>query len=75
MITKRRRHILTNLKPATQYAYFVKSMTVIDYSYQGEFITEISYFQTEPAKPEVVAMIYTHSLSMEEIVRTRVYRN
>ncbi|XP_065371804.1 insulin-like growth factor 1 receptor [Calliphora vicina] len=67
VVTHRRRHILRNMKPATQYAYFVKSMTTMDYPYLAEHVSEIKYFQTEPAKPGLVAKMYTHSLSTKEI--------
>ncbi|KAI8129375.1 hypothetical protein FF38_13017 [Lucilia cuprina] len=67
VISQRRRHILKHLKPATQYAYFVKSLTTMDYPYYAEHVSEIEYFQTEPAKPEKVAKMYTHKLSTKEI--------
>ena len=43
----------------------------MDYPYQAEHVSDIQYFQTEPAKPGTVANIYTHPLSTTQIVRKK----
>jgi len=44
--------ILTNLKPFTQYAYYVKTYTIASEPYGGQ--TDILYFRTLPAQPGIV---------------------
>ncbi|KAJ6635921.1 Insulin-like receptor, partial [Pseudolycoriella hygida] len=44
--------ILTNLKPFTQYAYYVKTDVIITEPYGGQ--TDIQYFRTLPAQPGIV---------------------
>ncbi|XP_061392811.1 insulin-like peptide receptor [Musca vetustissima] len=62
-----RRHVLRNLKPYTQYAYFVKTLTATSFHYQVDATSEIQYFRTAPAKPGPLAKIYYRSLSPTEI--------
>ncbi|XP_075145852.1 secreted decoy of InR [Haematobia irritans] len=65
--SKQRRHVLRHLRPNTQYAYFVKTLTIADYHYQVDASTEIQYFRTAPAKPGPLQKIYYRSLSPNEI--------
>ncbi|KAJ6634889.1 Insulin-like receptor [Pseudolycoriella hygida] len=44
--------ILTNLKPYTQYAYYVKTYTITTEPYGGQ--SDIQYFTTMPAQPGMV---------------------
>ncbi|XP_022215925.2 insulin-like peptide receptor [Drosophila obscura] len=59
--TKSRRHVISGLKPHTQYAYFVKTLTRTDYHMQIDAYSQICYFQTLPDKPSPVARIYGSS--------------
>ncbi|ALC45735.1 CG3837 [Drosophila busckii] len=62
-----RRHIIYNLKPYTQYAYFVKTLTRTDYHMRIDAYSEISYFRTLPSKPSPVSRIYGSSEHSTEI--------
>ncbi|XP_073826924.1 secreted decoy of InR [Musca autumnalis] len=62
-----RRHILRNLKPNTQYAYFVKTLTIVNYHYLIDASSDIQYFRTALAKPGPLAKIYYRPLSPNEI--------
>lgn len=44
--------ILTNLKPFTQYAYYVKTYTIASEPYGGQ--SDILYFRTLPGQPGIV---------------------
>lgn len=66
--SKQRRTVLQNLKPYTQYAYFVKTLTVADYHYQVDATSDLQYFRTAPAKPGPIKKIYYRSLSSSELV-------
>ncbi|XP_017057664.1 insulin-like receptor [Drosophila ficusphila] len=55
--TKSRRHLITKLKPYTQYAYFVKTLTRTDYHMQMDAYSKIGYFQTLPDRPSPVVRI------------------
>ncbi|XP_034114912.1 insulin-like peptide receptor isoform X2 [Drosophila albomicans] len=57
-IGKNRRHMISNLKPYTQYAYFVKSMSPWDYHRQMEAYSKIQYFRTLPSKPSPPRRLY-----------------
>ncbi|SPP83522.1 insulin-like peptide receptor [Drosophila guanche] len=59
--TKSRRHVISGLKPYTQYAFFVKTLTRTDYHMQIDAYSQIRYFQTLPDKPSPVARIYGSS--------------
>uniref|UniRef100_A0A1I8PES9 Fibronectin type-III domain-containing protein n=1 Tax=Stomoxys calcitrans TaxID=35570 RepID=A0A1I8PES9_STOCA len=65
--SKQRRHILRNLRPYTQYAYFVKTLTISNYHYQVDASSDIQYFRTTPARPGPLQKIYYRSLSPNEI--------
>uniref|UniRef100_A0A6P4F9F9 Insulin receptor n=1 Tax=Drosophila rhopaloa TaxID=1041015 RepID=A0A6P4F9F9_DRORH len=54
---KSRRHVIRNLKPYTQYAYFVKTLTRTDYHIQIDAYSKIAYFQTLPDRPSPVVRI------------------
>lgn len=41
--------VLTNLKPYTQYAYYVKTFTIASEPYGGQ--SNIHYFRTSPSRP------------------------
>lgn len=62
------RHIISNLRPHTQYAYFVKTLTRTDYHMQVDAYSQIQYFKTSPSKPGPVTKIYHRSISTTEIV-------
>ncbi|XP_020718079.1 insulin receptor isoform X2 [Ceratitis capitata] len=66
--SKNIRYILTNLKPATQYAYFVKTLTMTNYHMQMDGYSPIQYFSTLPSKPGAVTKIYYSPLSLNKIV-------
>ncbi|EDW34212.1 GL22128 [Drosophila persimilis] len=59
--TKSRRHVISGLKPFTQYALFVKTLTRTDYHMQIDAYSKIFYFKTLPDKPSPVARIYGSS--------------
>lgn len=59
-------HILTQLKPYTQYAYFVRTHTVA--SEQRGGLSEIQYFKTHPSKPEPIQKLTAVANGSSEIV-------
>uniref|UniRef100_A0A1A9ZL44 Fibronectin type-III domain-containing protein n=1 Tax=Glossina pallidipes TaxID=7398 RepID=A0A1A9ZL44_GLOPL len=61
------RHILTDLRPYTQYAYFVKTLTVTDYHNQVDAYSKVQYFSTLPTKPSPPAKIFHRPLNAQEI--------
>uniref|UniRef100_A0A0K8WF29 receptor protein-tyrosine kinase n=2 Tax=Bactrocera latifrons TaxID=174628 RepID=A0A0K8WF29_BACLA len=66
--TKNIRYIITNLKPYTQYAYFVKTLTMTDYHIRMDAYSKIQYFRTLPSKPGPVKRIYYTAIAMDKIV-------
>lgn len=66
--TKNIRYIITNLKPYTQYAYFVKTLTMTDYHIHMDAYSKIQYFRTLPSKPGPVRRIYYTAIAMDKIV-------
>ncbi|XP_034487074.1 insulin-like peptide receptor isoform X2 [Drosophila innubila] len=56
--TKNRRHVISNLKPYTQYAYFVKTLTRTDYHMQIDAYSTIQYFRTLPSKSSPVSHVF-----------------
>ncbi|XP_017083409.2 insulin receptor [Drosophila eugracilis] len=67
-INKSRRHLITGLKPYTQYAYFVKTITRTEYHIQVDAYSKIGYFQTLPDKPSPVVRIYGSSEISSQIL-------
>uniref|UniRef100_A0A1A9X2Q2 Receptor L-domain domain-containing protein n=1 Tax=Glossina brevipalpis TaxID=37001 RepID=A0A1A9X2Q2_9MUSC len=61
------RHVLTDLRPYTQYAYFVKTLTITDYHNQVDAYSKIQYFSTLPTKPGPPAKIFHRPLNAQEI--------
>ncbi|KAL9873445.1 secreted decoy of InR [Glossina fuscipes fuscipes] len=61
------RHILTDLRPYTQYAYFVKTLTITDYHNQVDAYSKVQYFSTLPTKPSPPAKIFHRPLNAQEI--------
>lgn len=59
-------HILTQLKPYTQYAYFVRTHTVA--SEQRGGLSQIQYFTTQPSKPEPIQKLTAVANGSSEIV-------
>ncbi|KAH8388337.1 hypothetical protein KR093_004502 [Drosophila rubida] len=55
---KNRRHMIVNLKPYMQYAYFVKTLTRLDYHLHLDAYSPIQYFRTLPSKPSPVRRLY-----------------
>lgn len=68
--SKNIRHVLRGLKPYTQYAYFVKTLTLLDYHNDMYALSKVQYFRTLPAKPGAPAKLYYHTTanSANEIV-------
>ncbi|KAI8045663.1 insulin-like growth factor 1 receptor [Drosophila gunungcola] len=66
--SKSRRHVISGLKPYTQYAYFVKTLTRTDYHMQMDAYSKIGYFQTLPDRPSPVVRIHGSSDSSSQIV-------
>lgn len=66
--TKSRRHVIGGLKPYTQYAYFVKTITRTDYHLKVDAYSTIAYFQTLPDKPSPVFRIHGNSEISSQIV-------
>ncbi|TDG49538.1 hypothetical protein AWZ03_004029 [Drosophila navojoa] len=60
-LSKNRRHVISNLKPYTQYAYFVKTLTRTDYHMQVDAYSKILYFRTLPSKPSPVSQLHGSS--------------
>lgn len=67
--TKNRRHVISNLKPYTQYAYFVKTLTRTDYHMQFDAYSSIQYFRTLPSKSGLVSRLFGTSDYSTQIVR------
>jgi len=65
-----RRHVISGLKPYTQYAYFVKTLTRTEYHIQIDAYSKIGYFQTLPDRPSPVLRIYGSSEISSQIVST-----
>ncbi|XP_068155469.1 LOW QUALITY PROTEIN: insulin-like growth factor 1 receptor [Drosophila tropicalis] len=63
-----RRHVISNLKPYTQYAFFAKTLTRTDYHYQVDAYSKIQYFYTLPSKPSQVTRIYGTSEKSNQIL-------
>lgn len=59
-------HILTQLKPYTQYAYFVRTHTVASEQHGG--LSAIQYFTTLPYKPEPIHKLTAVANGSSEIV-------
>lgn len=57
-------HIITQLEPDTQYAFYVKTYTVESIGSQSA----IQYFRTLPGKPSELTMLQAYSNSSSEIV-------
>lgn len=68
VITQSRRHVISGLKPYTQYAYFVKTLTRTDYHMQLDAYSTIGYFQTLPDRPSPVMKLHGSSELSSEIV-------
>ncbi|EDV93774.1 GH18107 [Drosophila grimshawi] len=66
--SKNRRHVLANLKPHTQYAYFVKTLTRTDYHMQLDAYSKILYFRTLPSKPSPVSRLHGSSDHSTEVL-------
>uniref|UniRef100_A0A0A1XG13 receptor protein-tyrosine kinase n=1 Tax=Zeugodacus cucurbitae TaxID=28588 RepID=A0A0A1XG13_ZEUCU len=66
--TKNIRYILTNLKPNTQYAYFVKTLTIREYHIRMDAYSKIQYFRTLPSKPGPVKRIYYTAIAIDKII-------
>ena len=58
--------ILTNLKPYTQYAVYVKTMTISTETRSGE--SEIIYFRTKPDQPSFIRKLEIYSNNTSDIV-------
>lgn len=58
--------LLTNLKPYTQYAYYVKTYTIASETLGGQ--TEILYFQTKPWQPGMVQRMKVESNGSSSLV-------
>lgn len=67
-LSKNRRHVISNLKPYTQYAYFVKTLTRTDYHMQVDAYSKILYFRTLPSKPSPVSQLHGSSDHSTQIV-------
>ncbi|XP_037952670.1 insulin-like receptor [Teleopsis dalmanni] len=67
-INRNIRHVIKNLKPYTQYAYFVKTLSIIEFHWQIEAYSKIQYFRTLPSTPGPVGVIFYHSLTTTELV-------
>jgi len=65
---KSRRHVISGLKPYTQYAYFVKTLTRTEYHIQMDAYSKIGYFQTLPDRPSPVVRIFGNSETSSQIV-------
>ncbi|EDW42123.1 insulin-like growth factor 1 receptor [Drosophila sechellia] len=63
-----RRHVISGLKPYTQYAYFVKTLTRTEYHIQIDAYSKIGYFQTLPDRPSPVLRIYGNSEISSQIL-------
>ncbi|XP_064550433.1 insulin-like growth factor 1 receptor [Drosophila montana] len=59
--SKNRRHVISNLKPYTRYAYFVKTLTRTDYHMQVDAYSKIMYFHTLASKPSPVSRLHGNS--------------
>lgn len=70
--SRNRRHVISNLKPFTQYAFFVKTLTRTDYHMQMDAYSKILYFRTKPSKPSPVSRIFGRSQLSTEIVSKRL---
>ncbi|KAH8330925.1 hypothetical protein KR067_008973 [Drosophila pandora] len=68
VITQSRRHVISGLKPYTQYAYFVKTLTRTDYHMQLDAYSKIGYFQTLPDRPSPVMKLHGSSELSSEIL-------
>ena len=58
--------ILIQLKPYTQYAYYIRTYTVAGEQHGG--ITPIKYFRTKPYKPERVSKLSVAANGSSELV-------
>ncbi|XP_036674084.3 insulin-like peptide receptor [Drosophila suzukii] len=65
---KSRRHVISGLKPYTQYAYFVKTLTRTEYHIQMDAYSKIGYFQTLPDRPSPVVRIFGNSETSSQIL-------
>ncbi|KAH8280098.1 hypothetical protein KR018_007783 [Drosophila ironensis] len=69
-VSPSRRHVIGGLKPYTQYAYFVKTLTRTDYHMKIDAYSKIGYFQTLPDRPSPVVRIRGSSeLSSQILLR------
>ncbi|XP_054746836.1 insulin receptor [Anastrepha obliqua] len=66
--TKNVRYIISNLKPYTQYAYFVKTLTMTDYHIQVDAYSKIQYVRTLPSKPGPVRRLYYSAIDIDKVV-------
>lgn len=64
-------HILTQLKPDTQYAYFVRTYTVDDELLNG--LSEIHYFKTQPEQHQITAAFADVDSSEDDILPSNPY--
>ncbi|KAH8369250.1 hypothetical protein KR009_005630 [Drosophila setifemur] len=60
-LSRIRRYVIAGLKPYTQYAFFVKTLTRTDYHMQMDAYSKISYFQTLADRPSPVVRIHGSS--------------
>lgn len=64
--TKETRYVLIHLKPFTQYAFYVKTMTISTERRNGQSI--IHYFKTRSDKPDFVNNVQAYADSSSVIV-------
>lgn len=62
--------VLTNLKPYTQYAYYVKTYTIASEPYGGQ--SDIMYFRTSPSQPGMVQKMKTLPNGSSSIVSEQI---
>ncbi|XP_055906079.1 insulin-like receptor [Eupeodes corollae] len=63
------RHVFSNLKPNTQYAYFVKTFSSLENNYQKQdWYSAIQYFTTKTAKPGAVQKIYSLQIADTAVI-------
>lgn len=59
-------HVLTNLKPYTQYAFYIKTYTIASEQHGAE--SHIQYFTTKPAQPSIPRQISITSNSSDSLI-------
>lgn len=67
-------HLISNLVPFTQYAYFVRTMTIINYHRPSESYSPIQYFKTLPSRPgKVSKIVYQHFSKSQMVVNVNSF--